>query len=142
MLILLISFDFIYIMNSLRICPTSFGSSGSFLTPMYNNGPLFRRYLHTKVCWVEYCFEGIERPSTNDCIVWILHINNIKDNLLCPCVVNVAKGDWHCYFTKCHDLSSSETTKRVCCIMYLVIWLLHLPKSLRKDYIRCTACVH
>jgi hypothetical protein len=91
---------------------------------------------------VEYNFEGIERPSTNDCIVWILHINNIKYNMLCPCVVNVAEGDWHCYPAKCHNLFSSETTERVCCIMYLVIWLLHLPESLCKDDIRCTACVH
>jgi hypothetical protein len=120
-LILLISFDFIYIMNSLRIRPTSFGSPDSFLTPMYNDGPLFRRYLHADVCWVEYCFEGIERPSTNVCILWILHINNIKDNLLYPCAVNVAEGDWHCYLAKCHYLSPSETTKRVCCIMYLII---------------------
>jgi hypothetical protein len=90
---------------------------------------------------VKYSFEGIERPSTNDCIVWILHINNIKDNLLCPCVVNLAEGDRHCYLAKCHNLFSSETTKRVCCIIYLVIWLLHLPESLCKDDIRCTTCV-
>jgi hypothetical protein len=91
---------------------------------------------------VEYCFEGIERPSTNDCIVWILHINNIEHNLLCPCVVNVDEGDRHGYLTECHNLSSSETTKRVCCIMYLVIRLLHLSESLRKNDIRCTAYVH
>src|SRR5688572_5851111 len=103
-LILLISIGFIYVMNSLRIRPTSFGSPSSFLTPMHNNGPLFRWYLHAKVCWVEDSFEGIEHPSSNDCIVWILHFNNIKDNLLCPCVVNVAEGDWHCYLAKCHYL--------------------------------------
>jgi hypothetical protein len=50
-----------------KIRTTSFGSPGSFLALMYNNGPLFRRYLHSKICWMEYCFEGIERPSTNDC---------------------------------------------------------------------------
>jgi hypothetical protein len=106
-------------MDGLRILPTSFSSPGSFLTPMYNNGPLFRRYLHANLCWVEYCFEGIERPSTNDSIVWILHINNVEDNLLCPCVMNVAEGNRHGYLVECHNLSSSETTKRVCCIMYL-----------------------
>jgi hypothetical protein len=26
--------------------------------------------------------------------------------------------------------------------MYLILWLLHLPESLCKDDIRCTACVH
>jgi hypothetical protein len=84
-------------MDGLRIRPTSFGSPSSFLTPMYSNGPLLRRYLNAKICWVEYCFEGIERPSTNDCILWILHINNVEDNLLCPCVVNVAERDRHGY---------------------------------------------
>jgi hypothetical protein len=91
---------------------------------------------------MKYCFEGIKRAPTNDCIVWILHINNVKDNLFCSCVVNIAEGDRHCYLAKCHKLSSSEATKRVCCIMYLVIWLLHLPESLCKDDICCTACVH
>jgi hypothetical protein len=142
MLKLLIGFGFIYVMNSLRIRPTSFDSPSSFLTPMHSNGPLFRWYLHAKVCWMEYSLEGIEPPSRNDCIVWVLHINNVEDNLLCPCVVNVAEGDQHCYLAKCHNLFSSKTTKRVCCIMYLVIWLLHLPKSLCKDDICCTACVY
>jgi hypothetical protein len=100
----------IYVVNSLRIRPTSFGSPSSFLTPMHSNGPLFRWYLHAKVCWVEDSFEGIERPLTNDCIVWILHVNNIKDILLCPCVVNVVEGGWHCYLAKCHYLSPSEAT--------------------------------
>ena len=91
---------------------------------------------------MEYCFEGIEHPSTNDCIVWILHINNVEDNLFCPCVVNVVEGDRHGYLVERHNLSSSETTKGVCCIMYLVIWLLHLHESLCENDIRCTACVH
>jgi hypothetical protein len=39
-------------------------------------------------------------------------------------------------------MSSSETTKRVCCIMYLVIQLLHLSESLHENDIRCAACVH
>ena len=91
---------------------------------------------------MKYCFEGIKCPSTNDCIVWILHINNIKENLLCPCVVNVAEGDRHCYLAKCHNLSSSKATERVCCIMYLVIQLLHLFESLRENDIRCTAYVY
>jgi hypothetical protein len=37
---------------------------------------------------------------------------------------------------------SSEATQRMCCIMYLVLLLLHLSKSLCKDNIRCTACIH
>jgi hypothetical protein len=94
MLILLMSFDFIYVMDGLRICLASFGSLGSLLPSMYNDGPLFRRYLHAKICWVKYCFEGVQCPSTNDCIVRILHTDNVKDNMLCPCVVNIAKGDW------------------------------------------------
>jgi hypothetical protein len=91
---------------------------------------------------MEYCFKGIQRPSTNDCIVGILHINNVKDNLLCPCIVNIAKGDRHSYLAKCHNLSSSEAAEGVRCIMYLVIWLLHLPESLRKDDVYRTTCVH
>jgi hypothetical protein len=72
-------------------------------------------------CWVNYCFEGIQCPSSNDCIVRIVHVDNVKDNMLCPCVVNIAKGDWHSYLVECHDLSSPEAAKGVCCIMYLVI---------------------
>jgi hypothetical protein len=53
-------------------------------------------------------FEGVKRPSTNDCIVGILHIGNVEDNLFYPCVVNIAEGDRHSYLAERHDLSSSE----------------------------------
>jgi hypothetical protein len=136
------SFGFIYVMDGLRICPVPFGSPGSLLASMHSDRPLVRRYLHAKICWVKYCFEGVQRPSTNDCIVGILHIDNVEDNLLCPCIVNIAEGDWHSYLAECHNLSSSENAERVCCIMYLVILLLHLPESLRKDDVCRTVCVY
>jgi hypothetical protein len=136
------SFGFIYVMDGLQIRPTPLGSPSSLLASMHSNGPLVRRYLHAKICWVKYCFKGIPCPSTNDCIIGILHINNVKDNLFCPCVVNIAEGDWHSYLAERHDLSSSEAAKGVCCIMYLVIRLLHLPESLHEDDIYRTARVH
>jgi hypothetical protein len=83
-----------------------------------------------------------QRPLTNNCIVEILHIDNIEDNLLCPCIVNIAKGDRHSYLAERHDLSSTEAAEGVRCIMYLVIRLLHFLKSLRKDDVCRTACVH
>ena len=91
---------------------------------------------------MEYCFEGIQCSSTNDCIVGILHIDNVKDNLFYPCVVNIAEGNQHCYLAKCHYLPSSEATEGMCCIMYLVILLLHLPEGFCKDDVCCTACVY
>jgi hypothetical protein len=36
--------------------------------------------------------------------------NNVKDNLFGPCVMNKAEGYWHCDFTECHNLSSSEAS--------------------------------
>jgi hypothetical protein len=62
--------------------------------------------------------------------------------LLCPCVVNIAEGNQHCYLAKCHYLPSSEATEGMCCIMYLIILLLHLPEGFCKDDICCTACVY
>jgi hypothetical protein len=91
---------------------------------------------------MKYCFEGIQCPSTNDCIVRIFHINNVKDNLLCPCIVNIAEGKRHCYLSKCHYLPSFEATGRMCCIMYIIILLLHLPESFCKDNICRTTCVY
>jgi hypothetical protein len=136
------SFGFIYIVDGLRIRLASVGSPGSLLASMYSNGPLFRRYLHAKIRWMKYCFKSIQRPSSNDCIVRIVHIDNVKYKLLCPCVMNIAKCDWHSYLAKRHDLSSFKAAKRVCCIMYLVIRLLHLPESLCEDDICRTAHVH
>jgi hypothetical protein len=78
----------------------------------------------------------------NDCIVRILHINNIKDHLLCPCIVNIVEGNQHSYLAKCHYLPSSEAIEGVCCIMYFVILLLHLPESFCKDDICCTSYVY
>jgi hypothetical protein len=91
---------------------------------------------------MEYGFEGIKRPSTNDCIVWVFHVNDVKHNLFRPCVVDITEGNLHCHFAKCHNLSSSEATKRVCCIMYLVLWLLHLSEGLCEDDVCCTACIN
>jgi hypothetical protein len=42
---------------------------------------------------MKYCFEGIKCPSTNDFIIGVLHIDNVKDNLFSPCVVDVAEGN-------------------------------------------------
>jgi hypothetical protein len=136
------SFSFIYVMDGLRIRLVPFGSPGSLLASMYSDRPLVRRYLHAKICWVKYCFGGIQRSSTNNCIVGILHIDNVEDKLFCPCIVNIAEGDRPSYFAERHDLSSSKATEGVHCIMYLVIWLLHLPQSLRIDDVCHTSCVH
>jgi hypothetical protein len=91
---------------------------------------------------VKYCFEGVQRPSTNDCIVRIIHINDVEDKLLCSCIEDIAEGNWHSYLAKCHYMPSSEATKGVCCIMYLVILLMHFPESLRKDDVCRTAYVY
>jgi hypothetical protein len=129
-------------MDGLSICPVSFGPSTSLLTSIHSDRTLVGWYLHAQICWMEYCFEGIQCPSTNDCIVRIIHINNVEYHLFCSCVVNITEGDWHCYLSKCHYLPSSEATQGVCCIMYLVILLLHLPKGFCEYDICCTACVH
>jgi hypothetical protein len=91
---------------------------------------------------MKYSFESIECPSANDCIVWVLHVNNIKNNLFSPCVMNQAEGYWHCDFAECYYLPSSEATKRVCSIMNLILWLLHLSEGLSKYDICCTSCVN
>ena len=78
---------------------------------------------------------------TNDCIVGVFHVNNIKHNLFSSCVVAKSEGHWHCDLAKCYDLSSSEATKRVCSIMNLVFWLLHLSEGLSKYDIHCTAYI-
>jgi hypothetical protein len=88
------------------------------------------------------CFERIKCPTTNDCIVGVFHVNNIKHNLFSHCVVDKSEGHWHCDLAKCYDLPSSEATKRVCSIMNLVLWLLHLSEGLSKYDICCTACIN
>jgi hypothetical protein len=91
---------------------------------------------------MEYCFEGIQYPSSNDCIVRIVHVDNVKYNLFCSCVVNITEGDWHCYFPKFHYLPSSEATQGVRCIMYFVILFLHLPEGFCEDNVCCTTRVY
>jgi hypothetical protein len=91
---------------------------------------------------MKYCFEGIKCPSANDCIIWVFHVDNVKNNLLSSCVVDIAEGNWHCDFAKCYNLSSSEATKRLCRIMNLVLWFLHLLEGLCKYNVRCTACIN
>jgi hypothetical protein len=86
--------------------------------------------------------EIIECSSSNDCIVGILHVYNIKYNLLSSGVVYVAKGNWHCYLSKCCYLFPSEATQRMCCSMYFVLLFLHLPESLCKDDVCCNAYFH
>jgi hypothetical protein len=59
-----------------------------------------------------------------------------------PCIVDEAEGHWHHDFAECYNLPSSKATKRVCSIMNLVFWLLHLFEGLSKYDIRCTACIN
>jgi hypothetical protein len=120
----------------------SFSLSGSFLTSMNSNRPLIRRYLHAKICWMKNCFKSIKCPTTNDCIVEVLHIDNIKQNLLSPCIVDKSEGHWHRDHAERYNLPSSEATKRVCSIMNLVLWLLHLSEGLGKYNICCIACIN
>jgi hypothetical protein len=91
---------------------------------------------------MKYCFESIECPTTNDCIVRVFHINNVKHNLFSSCVVDEAEGYWHRDFTECYNLPSSEATKRVRSIMNLVFLLLHLSEGLNKYNVRCTAYIN
>jgi hypothetical protein len=91
---------------------------------------------------MKYCFESIKCSPTNDCIIWVLHVNNVKDKLFSPCIMDKAEGHWHCDFVERYNLPSSEATKRVCSIMNLVFWLLHLSEGLSKYDIRCTACIN
>jgi hypothetical protein len=54
--------------------------------------------------------ESIESPTTNNCIIGVLHVNNVKYDLFSPCVMNEAEGCWHCDFAECYNLPSSEAT--------------------------------
>jgi hypothetical protein len=87
-------------------------------------------------------YKSIESTTTNDCIVRVFHVNNIKHNLFSPCVVDKSEGYWHCDLAKCYNLPSSEATKGMCGIMDLVFGLLHLFEGLSKYNIRCTACIN
>jgi hypothetical protein len=91
---------------------------------------------------MKYCFESIQCSLSNDCIVRIIHVYNVKYILLSSGVVHVVKGDCHCYFSKCHYLLSSEATQGVCCIVYLVVLLLHLSEGFCKDDVCCIAHIH
>jgi hypothetical protein len=91
---------------------------------------------------MKYCFESIECPTTNDCIVRVFHIKNVKHNFFSPCVVDEAEGHWHRDFTESYNFPSSEATKRVCSIMNLIFWLLHLYEGLSKYDISCTARIN
>jgi hypothetical protein len=69
-------------------------------------------------------------------------MSTISINLLSPCIVDKSEGHWHHDLAECYDLPSSEATKRVCSIMNLILWLLHLFEGLGKYNIRCTAHIN
>jgi hypothetical protein len=79
---------------------------------------------------------------TNDCIIGVLHVNNVKYDLFSPCVMNEVEGYWHCDFAECYNLLSSEAIYRMCSTMNLILWFLHLSEGLSKYDIRCTACIN
>jgi hypothetical protein len=90
----------------------------------------------------DYRFESIQCSSSNDCIPRIIHVYNVKHNLLSSSIVHVTEGDWHCYFFECHYLLSSEATQGVCFIVYLVVLLLHLTESFCNDNVCYIAYIH
>jgi hypothetical protein len=63
-------------------------------------------------------------------------------NTTCYGVVNIAEGDWHCYFSKYHYMFSSKATQGVCWIMYFVILLLHLFEGFCEDNVCCTTRIY
>jgi hypothetical protein len=91
---------------------------------------------------MKYCLESIKCPSTNDCITGVLLVNNVKDNMFSPCVMDEAESHWHHDFAECYNLPSFEATKRVCSIMNLIFWFFHLSEGLSKYDIRCTAYIN
>ena len=94
------------------------------------------------VCWMKYYLKSIQCSSPNDCIVRIIHVYNVKCNLLCYGVVHITESDWHCYFSKCYYMFSFKATQEVGCIMYFVILFLHLSKGFCKDNVCCTIGVY
>jgi hypothetical protein len=88
------------------------------------------------------CFKDIESTTTNDCIVRVFHVNNIKHNLFSPCVVDKFEGYWHSDFAECYNLPSSEAIKGMCGIMDLVFGILHLSEGFGKYDISRTACIN
>jgi hypothetical protein len=139
---LLVSFGFIYIVDGPRICPIPFDPSSSLLASVHSNRTLIRWYLHKKICWMKYCCESIQCPSSNDCIVRITYVYNVKYILLCSGVMDIAEGDWHCYFSKCHYLFSSEATQGCVASFIFVILFLHLSKGFCEDNLYYTTHVY
>src|SRR5688572_28595921 len=109
---------------------------------MDSNGSLIRRYLHAKIGRIKDCFKGIESTTTNNCIVRVFHVNNVKHNLLSSSVVDESEGHSHGNLAQCYYLSSSDATERMCSIMNLIFWLLHLSEGFSKYDVSCTACVN
>ena len=55
--------------------------------------PIRQGLVHVGLKTWEGCH--IKYPSSNDCIIRIIHVYNVKYNLLCSGVVHTAEGDWH-----------------------------------------------
>jgi hypothetical protein len=52
-------------------------------------------------------FECVECSTTNDCIVGVFYVNNIKHNMFSSCIVDKSEGHWHRDLAKCYNLPSS-----------------------------------
>jgi hypothetical protein len=60
---------------------------------------------------VQNCFEDIECSSSNDCIVWEVHVNYLK-HFFCPCVVDTVESDGHSQLSKVQHLLPSKAIER------------------------------
>jgi hypothetical protein len=42
---------------------------------------------------MQNCFENIKSSPSDDSVIWEFHIHDIKNYILCSCVVDIAEGD-------------------------------------------------
>jgi hypothetical protein len=90
---------------------------------------------------MQNCFKYVESSRFDDCVVWEIHINNLKHYLLCSCVVDITEGDVHSQLSQCHHLFSSEAIERKSLFPNLIFELLYLLEGLGKYDACCIACV-
>jgi hypothetical protein len=63
---------------------------------------------HTQELLPYHVIELIDEPSTEDCEVWMIHVDYIKCESFCSSVIKISKRYWKSYLSRWLDWLSSE----------------------------------
>ena len=82
---------------------------------------------------MDNCLKLVYEISSEDCVLWVVHFNNVEGDVFCPWVGQVLEGYWECYLSKRIDPFASEANEWDVRWLQEVAVYVHAVEGARED---------